>query len=391
MEERKHALLSASSAKRWLNCTPSAVAEDAVADGGSVYAREGTLAHAMGAKALKEFLGQPTGVEDKEIADLSDEFLTPEMEELVDGYVGFVKERLAQICEEAKVMRTATPVMIVEQRLDYSDIVPEGFGTGDAVIVGAKRLEIIDLKYGKGVEVDATENPQLMLYALGAIPDYEYAYQIDSVVMTIYQPRIGNVSRFEIGAEELAKWGREYVQPLAAVAFRGLGARKSGEWCKFCKVKGSCKTLAIESMGLLELNPFPDELDTDDFSQLLPKLSTIKDWVGAVEEEALATALNGNAIPGYKIVEGRSVRRFTDPDAIGSALRTAGFNEDQIWKPRELRTLTELEKSMGKKHFASIAGEWIEKPKGKPTLAPERDKRKAIDPKDEFKDIDIPT
>lgn len=384
VQERKHALLSASSAYRWLRCTPSAVAEDAVPDQSSDFAKEGTLAHAMGAKALKETLGMDFSAELEEMQMLK-EYHTGEMDEYVAGYVEFVLSTLRCVREEAARLGTATPELAVERRLDFSDYVPDGFGTGDAVIVGARRLEIIDLKYGKGVAVDARENPQMKLYALGAVSAYDYAYDIEEVRMTIYQPRLGSVSSWSLPMADLVRWAEETVAPLAAVAVRGLGVRQSGEWCKFCRVKGSCPRLADDALRLWAFSPDAAELSPFDFASILPKLPAISDWAEAVKERALGDALAGKRIPGFKLVEGRSVRKITDPGKVAEALlENAGVENLKVWRPRELKTITELEKLVGKKAFAEIAGEWISKPKGKPTLVEESDKRKAIDPSDEF-------
>lgn len=386
MEEKAHALLSASRSQCWLECTPSARAEEKYPDEGSDFANEGTLAHAMAAKKLKERLGLPTFAETAEIRELS-EYMTGEMEEYTSEYADFVMERYATAFRNTP-MGKVTPEIRIEQRLDFSSWVKEGFGTGDTVIVSHDTIEIIDLKYGKGVKVDATDNPQLKLYALGAMEYYDYAYGVEKVTMTIYQPRVGNISSWECGIKELEEWGYEVLAPIASMAYRGLGSRKSGEWCRFCKAKGECPRLAADSVVDYLVHPDGTELSASELSALLYKLPMIKDWVSAVEERSLDLALSGKEIPGYKVVEGRSIRKIIDAKAVAMALVGIGGTEAEIYKPQELRNLTDLEKTFGKKLFASTCKEWIEKPKGKPTLVPVSDKREEINNND-FKDLEI--
>ena len=235
-----HALLGASSSHRWLHCTPCARLEAAVPDSGSSFAREGSLAHAMGARTLKRMLGLPHDGEDEEIAGLWDEFHTPEMDAHVEGYAGFVATRYADARKRAGDTGRLLPDILIEQCLDYSPWVPEGFGTGDAVIAGEGVLEIIDLKYGKGVPVSAMNNTQMMLYALGVYDLLDYAFGFREVVMTIYQPRLGNVSTWNMPMAGILRWAEEKARPAAELAWRGEGERKAGGWCRFCKVKAGC-------------------------------------------------------------------------------------------------------------------------------------------------------
>lgn len=388
-QQAEHALLSASSSHRWLECTPSAVAESVYPDAGSDFAREGSLAHALGAMKLKRTLGRDTRDEDMEIEDLAPDYLTGEMEEHAEGYASYVMGRYAEACRRASEQGTAKPEILVEARLDFSDWVPGGFGTGDAVIIGGGMVEVIDLKYGKGVEVSAERNSQMMLYALGACVLMDYAYDIGTVRMTIYQPRLGNISEWETGAGELMDWAEHRLRPLASVAALGLGARKSGAWCRFCKAKGDCARFASDSLSLWELNRDTEGIPTEVLPEILEKIPMVKDWAGAVEERSLNIALSGTRIEGYKLVEGRSVRRITDTQGAADALVGDGATEVQVWRPRELRTLTELERTFGKKRFAELCGSFIEKPRGKPALVPESDRRKAIDPAADFDGMDI--
>jgi len=378
-----HALLSPSAAHRWLNCTAAPRLEANVEDAGSSFAEEGTLAHAYCAKKLKEFLSLNVEGEDKEIAEYFDKYHTGEMDEYTDTYATIVLEKY-----NAARAKTADAQLLVETRLDFGQYVPEAFGTADAIIIADGTMEVIDFKYGKGVKVSAAENPQMMIYGLGAYEKFAFDYNIDRVRMTIVQPRIDNLSEYEVSTEDLITWATDVLTPKAKEAHEGNGPQKPGVWCQFCKVKSSCRALAklcttaVQDPKLLS----PEELAAD----VLPILPVVKTWLSGVEEYALQQALSGVQLPGWKIVEGRSVRKIIDQDAAAVALNKAGYLTAQIYKPQELRTITDLEKLIGKKQFAALVGDYIEKPQGKPTLAPESDKRKAIDPvADDFKDVQI--
>lgn len=388
-EYKAHALLGASSSHRWLECTPSAIAETRYPDSGSDFAREGSLAHAMCARTLKKQLDRPHEDEDNEIAELSRQYYEPEMEEHVAGYVDFVTSRFEQTKERARRIGDLQPEIMVEQRLDFSRWVPDGFGTGDCVIAGGGMVEVIDFKYGKGVAVEAADNPQMKLYALGAMEMFDYLFDIDIVMMTIYQPRIGNISTWSISASELRRWADEELRPLALLASKGKGIRNSGEWCRFCKAKGDCPKLAAESIDTFELNSDADTLTPEEFSRILPRLDTISDWVNAVKERSLSLALEGTAIPGYKVVEGRSIRKITDPEKLLEVLTENGVAAEDILKPRELVTLTTLEKVVGKKKLKELSEGCISKPPGKPTLVPDGDKRKAMDSSSDFDQVKL--
>lgn len=386
METKEHALLSASSSHRWLECTPSARAEEKFADEGSEFAREGSLAHAMAAKKLKESFGMPTFSETAEIRELS-EYLSGEMEEYTTEFADYVLERFEEALRFTP-MGKARPEIYIEHRLDYSEWVPEGFGTGDAVIVSHDMIEVIDFKYGKGVKVESEGNTQMKLYALGAWSEFSYCYDFAKVRMTVYQPRIGNISSSEITTKDLTEWGYQQVLPLAQIAFQGLGARKSGEWCRFCKAKGDCPRLATDSMVSQLLHPDAGNLTPVELSVLTYRLPIIKDWINAVEERGLELALSGTEIPGFKVVEGRSNRKITDMEAVAEALTGIGATAAEIYRPRELRSLTDLEKTFGKKLFTATCGKWIMKPAGKPTLVSVSDKRETYNNND-FKDLEI--
>lgn len=377
-----HALLSPSSASRWLNCTAAPHLEADMPDVSSGFAVEGTLAHAYCAKKLKTFLGLPTEHEDKEIAELAD-YHTGEMDEYTDAYATIVIEKY-------NAARAITPdaQLLIETRLDFSEHIPDSFGTADAIIIADGTMDVIDFKYGKGVSVSAFKNPQMQIYALGAYDKFSFEYRIDRVRMTIIQPRIDNLSDYELSVSDLMAWTDEVLTPRAQEAFSGQGTQTPGEWCRFCKVKSRCRALADQSLKTAFEKPDPQLLNPQELADVLPKLETIKIWLTGIEEYALHTALSGTAVPGWKVVEGRSTRKITNPTAVSDALSGAGIGHDLIYKPQELLPITELEKLVGKKQFAALCAQWISKPQGKPTLVPESDKRQAINTvEDDFADI----
>lgn len=378
-----HALLSPSAAHRWLNCTAAPRLEAGIEDSGSPYAAEGTLAHAYCAKKLKKFLGLPTDHEQAEIEELCGLYHSGEMDEYTDSYKTIVLEKY-----NAALAKTSDAQLLIETRLDFSDYVPDAFGTADAIIIADGCMEVIDFKYGKGVKVSAESNPQMMIYALGAYNRFAFEYNIDRVRMTIIQPRIDNLSEYELSVKELTDWTASTLVPKAQEAYEGRGPQRPGEWCRFCKVKSSCRALAEQCTRLAE--DYAEKiLSAEELAtEVLPKLATVKTWLAGVEDYALQQALSGVLLPGWKIVEGRSIRKIINQAAAASALSKAGYTHDEIYKPEELRTITDLEKTVGKSRFAALCGPYIEKPTGKPTLAPESDKRPAFNPvMDDFKNI----
>lgn len=381
-----HALLSPSAAHRWLHCTAAPRLEANVIDEGSSFALEGTLAHAYCALKLKQYMDWPTDSEVEEINQLNAQYHTGEMDEYTDTYKTIVLEKY-------NAARVATPDarLLVETRLDFSEYIPDAFGTADAIIIADGVMEVIDFKYGKGVKVSAYKNPQMLIYALGAYDRFSFDYRIERVRMTIVQPRIDNLSEYEISVSDLMAWVDTELKPKAQQAYEGNGPQVPGEWCQFCKVKSSCRALTERCKQTAEKYPDPKLLSADELATaVLPILPTIKTWLTGVEDYALQQALSGVQLPGWKLVEGRSNRKITDPEAAAVALNQAGYKTTEIYKPQELRTITELEKLAGKKQFAAICGDYIDKPQGKPTLAPESDKRPAIDPAaDDFKDINL--
>lgn len=381
-----HALLSPSAAHRWINCTAAPRLEADVEDKGSEFAAEGTLAHAYCAQKLKEFLGMPTEGEAKEIAELNGRYHTGEMDEYTDTYKTIVLEKF-----NAARAKTKDALLLIETRLDFSEYVPDAFGTADAIIIADGTMEVIDFKYGKGVKVSAEDNPQMKIYALGAYEKFSFEYKIDRVRMTIIQPRIENFSEWELSVSELMAWTDSVLTPKAQQAYKGDGPQIPGDWCQFCKVKSNCRALTQKCIEAAKNHPDPKLISPDELAaDILPMLATVKTWLAGVEDYALQQALSGVQLAGWKVVEGRSVRKITDQDGAALALNKAGYKTTEIYKPQELRAITDLEKLTGKKQFAAICGDFIEKPQGKPTLAPESDKRPAIDPlADDFKDVKI--
>lgn len=370
---RDHALLSASSSHRWLICTPSARLEMGFPDTPSDYAREGTLAHELAEVKLRlamdEITQQKAEVVLKQLRQ--HELYSPDMEEYVQIYVDIVLERIntaATISPDVKV--------ILEQRLDYSPWVPLGFGTGDAVIIGDGVLEIVDLKFGKGVTVEAEGNTQMRLYALGAIHLFGDLYEVGMVRMTIVQPRLNAVTTDEISAEELLRWADEYVRPRAELAARGEGELMAGEHCRFCRARYTCRALAEWNLELAKYDFKAPELLTDEeVAEVLEQAESLARWVADVQDYALDQAVNhGKKWPGWKLVEGRSNRRYKDEATAAQILLSEGYGEDEIYQ-KSLKGISVMEKMLGKKRFAELLGEYVEKPPGKPTLVRQDDKR----------------
>jgi hypothetical protein len=372
---RAHAVLSASGAHRWLVCTPSARLEAELPDSTSQYAEEGTLAHELAEALLRRCLDEISPEEfDRFVQEVSkDPRYSGEMLEHVQRYVDVAMERI----NEARA-RNADALVLVEQRLDFSRWVPDGFGTGDCVIVADDTLEVVDLKYGQGVPVQAAGNPQIRLYALGALDTYGALFDIERVRMTIVQPRLDSVTTDEITAAELLDWAETVVRPAAEKAAAGEGEPVPGEHCRFCKVKATCRARAEYNLELARYEFAPPELLTDEeIAEVLARAEELQRWVADIQEYALQQALNGNPPPGWKLVEGRSTRRYTDETAIYNALVDAGYDPDDI-APRTLLSVSKLEKRLGRKTFEELVGKWVDKPPGKPTLVPESDKRPAL-------------
>lgn len=369
-----HALLGPSGAKRWMACTPSARFEEEFEDKTSEYAEEGTAAHELAELYLLSELDNLDPVE-IEVFQENNKYYNGEMEEAVGLYLDIIHERYAEAQK-----RDTSAILMPEQKLDFSEFVPEGFGTGDAIIIGGGVIEVIDLKYGEGVPVDAQDNPQLRLYGLGAWNSYKILYDIDTVRMTIVQPRLGSVTTDEMSVDDLVKWATEEVKPKAEMAWRGEGEHVPGDHCRFCKAKPRCKALADHNMEMAKHDfILPHKLTDEDIADILSRMDRLADWVKAVKEYALDQAENHNKHwPGWKLVEGRSNRKITDEDQAIKILVEEGISEPLLYKPREVLGITALEKLVGKKKFTTLLDEIIEKPPGKPTLVPESDKRPAL-------------
>lgn len=369
-----------------MNCTAAPRLESTVPDVESPYAQEGTLAHAYCAKKLKTVLGFSTAAEEKEIAELDAQYHTGEMDEYTDTYATIVLEKL-----NAARAKTRDAQLLVETRLDFSDYVPEAFGTSDATIIADDLMEVIDFKYGKGVRVSAVDNEQMKIYALGAYLKHSFEYRIERVRMTIIQPRIDNISEAEISVDDLLRWADEELRPKAQEAFGNNGRQKPGEWCQFCKVKCGCKALAAKCTSVAQSSADPGLITPDEMAaDILPWLPVIKSWVSSMEDYTLQQALTGVSYPGYKLVEGRSVRRITDERAVITLLQKEGYDDSEFLKPPTLCGIGDLEKLLGKKHFALLCADYVTKPQGKPTLVTVDDKRPTYDTAaNDFKDIDL--
>lgn len=359
---RNHAVLSASGSHRWLNCLPSARLEEEFENTGSEAAREGTAAHALCEHKLKKALKMRSR---RPVSDYDSD----EMEECSDAYVDFVMEQYEKVRQNCK-----DPVVLIEQRLDFSEYVPDGFGTGDCLIIGDGKLHIIDFKYGMGVLVDAYENPQMKLYGLGALHEFDMLYDIDEVDMSIFQPRRENVSTFSMNVEDLKAWGENELKPRAEMAFRGEGEYKPGEWCTFCRAAVKCRARAEEKLRLAQEEfKRPPLLTDDEIEDILGVLPDLTKWANEITAYATDAALNhGKVWRDFKLVEGRSVRKFKDEESVAEAAKAAGYKD--IYR-QSLITLTEMQKLMGKVKFEEVLGSLISKPAGKPTLVPRSDKR----------------
>ena len=358
----KHAVLSASSSERWLNCPPSARLCEAYEDKGSDYAAEGTDAHALCEFRLKQALGIPA---DDPIENLS--WYNEEMEDCAAGYAAYVSELL----ETAK-QTCADPVVMIEQRVDFSRWVKEGFGTADCIIIADGVLNICDYKNGQGCLVLAERNPQMMLYALGALEIFDGIYDIDTVRMTIYQPRKSNISVYEMDKADLYEWANSELTQKAQLAYEGQGSFSCGEWCRFCKAKAECRERAEANLALARYEfQTPALLADEEIADILGKVDALTAWASDVKEYALQQAISGTAFPGWKLVEGRSNRRYTSEAAVAAAVEGAGFDPYE----RKVLGITAMQKLLGKSRFEELLAPYIEKPQGRPTLVRSSDKR----------------
>ena len=361
----KHAVLSASSSERWLNCPPSARLCEAYEDKGSDYAAEGTDAHTLCEHRLKQALGIPA---EDPIENLS--WYNEEMEECAAGYAAYVMELL----ETAK-LTCSDPVVMIEQRVDFSRWVQDGFGTADCILIADGVLNIVDYKHGKGVEVSAEGNTQLSLYSLGALEIFDGIYDIDRVCVHIFQPRKSNVVSSMMDKSDLYEWADTELTQKAQLAYEGQGNFSCGEWCRFCKAKAECRERAEANLALAryEFQP-PALLDDEEIADILGKVDALTAWASDVKEYALQQAVSGKEWTGWKLIEGRSNRKYTSEAAVATTVEGAGFDPYE----RKVLGITAMQKMLGKARFEELLAPYIEKPQGKPTLMPESDKRPAM-------------
>jgi hypothetical protein len=361
----KHALLSASSSHRWIHCPPSARVSESYEDKGTSFAAEGTDAHTLCEHKLKTILSIPSKDPTKDL-----DYYSQEMEDCADVYAAYILE----LVENAK-KSCADPLVLIEQRLDFSQYVEGGFGTGDCVIIADGVLHIVDYKHGQGVLVEAKDNPQMMLYALGALAIFDGIYDIDSVSMTIYQPRRDNISTHTVFKESLYQWAEEILKPAAELAYAGEGSFQSGEWCQFCKAKHECRARAEQNMELARFDfKQPPLLSDQEVEIILNKVDDLVSWASDIKDYALQSAVSGKQWNGWKLVEGRANRKYISEQVVAEVVGAAGYD------PYEQKVLgiTAMTSLLGKKCFEDILGNYIEKPQGKPTLVPESDKRPVI-------------
>ena len=361
----RHALLSASSSHRWLNCPPSARLCESYEDKGSDYAAEGTDAHSLCEFKLKTAVGMEAQDPTENLS-----YYSEEMEDCANDYAAYVLE----LVEVAK-KNSSDPVILIEQRLDYSRFVESGFGTGDCVIVADGTLTIVDYKHGRGILVEAENNPQMMLYALGALEIFDGIYDIETVCMTIYQPRRSSVSTFTLSKDDLYQWAEDTLTPAAELAYAGNGDYQCGEWCQFCKAKHDCRERAEYNLELAKFDfRLPPLLTDEDVEEILGRIDGLVSWANDIKEYALQAAVGGKEWHGWKLVEGRSNRRYTDEVVVAEVVTAAGFDPYE----HKVMGVTAMTSLLGKKRFEEVLGGYIEKPQGKPTLVPESDKRPAI-------------
>ncbi len=364
-----HAILSPSAASRWMACTPSARLEQGFENKSSSYADEGTLAHAVGECILRELAGFINHAEAETImaVHMNNQYYNKELHDYAEGYAYFVWNQ----CKPGKTE------LFIETRLDMTDYVEEGFGTGDAIVVGDRVLIFSDLKYGKGVPVYAEENKQLMIYALGAYKEFGHIYEIDMIQMNIYQPRLDNISTWEISVVDLLDWAENELKPRAALAYAGTGEFSPGKNCMFCRAKATCKALHDYNMQLATLEfRNPDLLTDDEVALVLQRADMFGKWIDAVAGYALSTAVSGEKVwPGMKVVQGRSNRKYSNENVVAETLKGKGYTD--IYKPQALLPLGEMEKKLTKPVFSQVVEPLLIKPPGAATLVLENDKRPA--------------
>ncbi|MCM0760283.1 DUF2800 domain-containing protein [Sporomusa sphaeroides DSM 2875] len=367
-----HALLSASGAHKWLSCPPSARLEETLPESTSQYAEEGRLAHEIAELKLRKHFTEPMGPKkfNNQLKKFQENPLyQDEMLRHTDTYKDYISGIVHSFA--------SPPYVAIEKKLNYAVYAPDGFGTGDAIIIGGNTLHVIDLKYGKGVPVSAFDNPQMKLYALGAYLEYAFLFAISTVKMAIVQPRLDSISEFEMPITDLLAWG-ESIKPIAAMAFKGEGDFVPGEHCRFCRAKAQCRARSDFNLGLEEFHKMkPPLISNEEVGEILKRAQDLTAWAKHLEEYALAEILKGNDISGWKAVHGRSTRSFTDTDEAFKVLIANGTPETMLYERKPL-TLTGVEDLLGKAKFKELLTSFVNTPPGKPALAPESDKREAI-------------
>ncbi|HFX3747648.1 TPA: DUF2800 domain-containing protein [Enterococcus faecium] len=361
----QHALLSASSSNRWIHCPPSVRLSEQFENKTSDFARQGTDAHTLCEYKLHKLLG-----DDVEDPTPSLEFYDEEMEQCAESYATFVMEEVAKARQT-----TADPIVIVEQQLDFSRFVPDGFGTGDCLVIADGTLSVIDMKYGLGILVDAYQNPQMMCYALGALELFDGIYDIQEVKMTIFQPRRENVSTYTLPKEELLQWANEVLAPAAQLAYKGEGEYQCGKWCGFCPAKNKCRARAEQNLELAKYEfKKPDLLEDDEIEVILEKVDDLVSWSNDIKEYALKLTLDGKQWANHKLVEGRSTRKYSNDNNVAAAVIKAGYDPYD----KKLLGVTAMTKTLGKAKFDELLSDYIIKPPGKLTLVTNDDKRQAV-------------
>lgn len=371
-EERKHTLLSPSSSNRWMNCTPSSRLTEDMEDENSQFALEGTDAHTLAEHKLRMRLNIST--DEKDIRPIL-KFYNEEMERCTDEYVDYIMatyEDLKAKCPDTKIY--------IEEHVDFSNYIPEGFGTSDCIIVADDMMVIVDLKYGAGVVVDAEKNSQFMIYALGALNIFDSLYDINNVKVVAFQPRRSHISEWVISKDELISWGENELKPKAELAYKGEGEFKASEWCRFCKARATCKFRA-DYLIRHDFEKRPETLCEKEFLEILGKADLIVDYIHDVKEHAENLLLSGHKLEGWKLVEGRSNRRYSDPIKVAEVVSNAGYDPYE----KTVLNITNMTKLLGKTKFETLLKPYLVKPEGKPTMVPESDARPEINnPNDDF-------
>ena len=372
---RDHALLSASSSARWLACPPSAVAAMAYPNEGTEFTQEGTLAH-----EVAEIYAHDDVTNWENTTEEIAKEITNEMIECAESYRDYIQEQT----------KSSTAVVLLEQRVDFSPWVPDGFGTADCIIIQGTEMDVIDYKFGKGVAVSAEDNPQMKLYGLGALNEFGFAYDVEKVRLHIFQPRLNNISTYELTADALLTWGEKTVKPIAEKAAKGKGAYKAGEHCRFCPHAGKCRALTKTCTEYVETHGLKvpiEKLAPWEVADILAMEPVLNLWLKNVKDQALTSMMNGEEVPGFKVVAGRGSRAWTNELQVVEALKAAGYSQEDITKT-ELLSVAAMEKALGKKKAAELLENLIEKKTGAPTIAPQTDKRPTYNAADDFDKLD---